>query len=339
MTLKTKILQANKKEDVLIAAELLRASELVAVATETVYGLAADAKNPKAVEKIFIAKDRPSNHPLIVHISSFEKINYWAKDISPLAKIIAKNFWPGPITLLLKKSENVSNVVTGGLDTIAIRIPQNTVLLELLDILDTGLAAPSANPHKRISPTTAQHVLDGLSGKIAAVLDNGPCGIGVESTILDLTVEVPTILRQGPITQIMIEDVLRTQVIIAHNHSSKVAGNMKEHYQPNTKASLMTFEEIKKYISSPKNSNQKFAIMHYSEFEIGIKSAFLNHIFQKMPLCKNDYARIMYQKLHELDAMKAHKILIEVPPKTAHWGDVLDRLSKATALNKIDHSS
>ncbi|MCX5924116.1 MAG: L-threonylcarbamoyladenylate synthase [Candidatus Dependentiae bacterium] len=333
MNKKTKLLQANKKADVLIAADLLRASELVAVATETVYGLAADAKNPSAVEKIFIAKDRPSNHPLIVHISSFEKINYWVKDISPLAETIAKNFWPGPITLLLKKAEHISNVVTGGLDTIAIRIPKNTVLLELLDILDTGLAAPSANPHKRISPTTAQHVLDGLNGKIAAVLDDGPCEVGVESTILDLTTETPTILRQGPITQAMIEAVLKTHVINAQNHSLKVAGNMKEHYQPHTKALLMTLEEIKKYLLEPKNSDQKFAIMHYSKFKNSANSQPTNHVFQKMPYNKKAYARIMYRKLHELDAMQVDQILIEEPPKKDIWGDILDRLTKATAKN------
>lgn len=329
----TKLLQANKKEDVLIAADLLRASELVAVPTETVYGLAADAKNPEAVQKIFVAKGRPLNHPLIVHISSFEKINYWVQEVSPLAKVIAERFWPGPITLLFKKAEHISPVVTGGLDTIAIRIPKNTVLLELLDILDTGLAAPSANPHKRISPTTAEHVLDGLSGKIAAVLDAGPCGVGVESTILDLTCKTPTILRQGPITQAMLEDVLQVPVKIAQDHSSRVAGNMKEHYQPHTKALLMTFKEIQEYILSPKNRDQMFAVMHYSEFENVVKNESTNTAFQKMPFDKKDYARIMYKTLHDLDAMQVDQILIEEPPKKDHWGDVWDRLSKATAKN------
>jgi L-threonylcarbamoyladenylate synthase len=331
MYLKTKHLQANKKEDVLIAADLLRASELVAVPTETVYGLAADAKNPIAVEKIFIAKDRPSNHPLIVHISSFEKIHYWATDISPLAQTIAKNFWPGPITLLLKKAEHVSGLVTGGLDTIALRIPQNEVLLELLDILDTGLAAPSANPHKKISPTTAQHVLDGLNGKIAAVLDDGPCGVGVESTILDLTVPIPTIVRQGPITQAMIEEVLQTPVITAHDHSIRVAGNMKEHYQPRTSSSLMTLEQIEEYLLSAKSSEQAIAVMHYSDFPTNKTYKPSKIIFQKMPAFKNDYAKIMYKTLHELDSLNIDQILIQEPPKTDDWGDILDRLSKATA--------
>jgi len=327
----TKLLQADKKEDVLIAADLLRALELVAVPTETVYGLAADAKNPEAVQKIFIAKGRPLNHPLIVHISSFEKISYWAQDISPLAQIIAQRFWPGPITLLLKKTDHVSPVVTGGLDTVAIRIPKKAVLLELLDILDTGLAAPSANPYKRISPTTAKHVLDGLGGKIAAVLDDGPCEVGVESTILDLTGPTPTILRQGPITQAMLEEALQTTVTIAHNHLLKVAGNMKEHYQPNTKASLMTLVEIEEYVSLEQNIGRKFAIMHYSEFENRAKHDSANVVVKKMPLDKNDYAKIMYKTLHDLDAIHADHILIEEPPKKDCWGDILDRLSKATA--------
>lgn len=328
---KTKLLQSNKKEDVMIAAELLRASELVAVPTETVYGLAADAKNSQAVEKIFLVKDRPSNHPLIVHISSFEKISYWVQDIPPLAKSIAKHFWPGPITILFKKAKHISPVVTGGLDTIAIRIPSSPVLIELLDILDTGLAAPSANPHKRISPTTAEHVLSGLSGKIAAVLDGGPCNVGVESTILDLTCEVPTILRQGPITQAMLEEVLSVPVIVPKDHVSKVAGNMKEHYQPHTQASLLSFDEIQKYITLFDNKDKHFAVMHHSEFEKSIIDRAGNVLFKKMPIDKDDYARIMYKVLHDLDAAHLDQILIEQPPKQNHWGDILDRLSKATA--------
>jgi len=331
MAQKTQLLQAHKKEDLLIAANLLRNGELVAVPTETVYGLAADAKNPQAVQKIFVAKDRPTNHPLIVHIASFEKIGYWVQEVPPLAAIIAKHFWPGPITLLFKKADHVSPVVTGGLDTIAIRIPDKLELLELLTMLDTGVAAPSANPHKRISPTTAEHVLESLSGKIAAVLDAGPCGVGVESTILDLTSEVPTILRQGPITQVMLERVLSVPVKVAQHHTSRVAGNMKEHYQPYTKSVLMTREQIQSYLVLPEHTNQKCAVMHYSGFENNMTTYLGNVIFHTMPHNKDDYARIMYQTLHALDALGVEVILIEEPPRQDHWGDVWDRLLKATA--------
>lgn len=231
MNIKTKILNANKEKDILEAISMIKRAQIIAVPTETVYGLAADARNVNAVEKIFTIKNRPSNHPLIVHIASFENLSEWAKDIPPVTIMIAKHFWPGPITLLLQKNDLVSDVVTGGLETIAIRIPQNEALLKMLNLLNTGIAAPSANPHKRISPTTAQHVMSGLSGKIDAVLDGGPCQIGVESTILDLTQSSRLrILRHGPITKKMLESILKVSIESTSIHLERVSGNMKRHY-------------------------------------------------------------------------------------------------------------
>lgn len=325
MNEKTKLLSADKKEDIATALLLLKQGFLVAVPTETVYGLAADARNAEAVKKIFMAKNRPPNHPLIVHIASFEKITDWAKDISSLAIILAKKFWPGPLTLLFNKKDSVDDIVTGGLETIALRVPQHPVLLELLNVLDTGLAAPSANPHKRISPTTAEHVIDGLSGKIAAVLDGGPCMIGLESTIVDLTGEIPRILRPGPITKKMLEDALQMSVIDECSHSVKVAGNMLVHYQPYTKTLLMTLDGIKSYILLPENKNKIFGIMHYSDFSSD--SEYLR--LQKMPVDKGGYARLMYKTLHDLDTINAYQILVETPPDDEQWNDIFDRLSKA----------
>ncbi len=330
MQQKTKLLQAHSPKDIATAIALLKDGQIVAVPTETVYGLAADAKNPDAVRNIFVAKGRPASHPLIVHIASCAKIHEWADHISPLASILAKQFWPGPLTLLLHKKPTVNDVVTGGLPTIALRVPQHPLLLEILETLDTGLAAPSANQHKRLSPTTAQHVMDGLAGNIAAVLDGGPCSFGLESTIVDLTGSTPTILRPGPITQQMLEDTLGMVVLAPEHHTEHVAGNMVVHYQPRTQTVLMPLRALQEYLLAPENSTKKLAIMHYSS--ISLKAT--NVLFQVMPQDKAAYARAMYQVLHQLDKAGVEQILIETPPNNIAWRDVLDRLTKASAYDK-----
>ena len=191
----------NGDEAVNQAVQLLQQGECVALPTETVYGLAADAANAQAVDKIFAAKGRPKNHPLIVHIPDVSHLEKWAADIPATAYALAEQFWPGPLTLLLKKAPHVDGVVTGGLDTIALRVPAHPLFLSVLAQLDSGLAAPSANRYKQLSPTIAEQVSKGLQGRIAAVLDGGPCAHGLESTIVDLVSDLPRILRAGPITK------------------------------------------------------------------------------------------------------------------------------------------
>jgi len=329
MNKKTKILNADKEQDIVEAVSIIQRGEIVAVPTETVYGLAADARNVDAVKKIFAVKNRPANHPLIVHIASFEKLSEWAKDIPPVAAIIAKHFWPGPITLLLKKNDLVNDVVTGGLNTIAIRVPHNKAFLKMLELLNTGLAAPSANPHKRISPTTAQHVMSGLSGKIEAILDGGPCQIGVESTILDVTKDRISILRHGPITKKMIEDVLKVSIDSPLVHGENVPGNMKIHYQPYTQTLLMSFDEIKRRLSEPMDEEKVFGIIHYSDLVCLHK----NIKAERLPSDKNGYSKLLYQALHAMDGIGACQIWVETPPLEDDWSDVLDRLSKASATD------
>ena len=329
MNIKTKILNAHEENDILEAVSMIQRGQIIAVPTETVYGLAADARNVNAVEKIFTVKNRPSNHPLIVHIASFEKLSEWAKDIPPIARIIAEHFWPGPITLLLKKNDLVNNVVTGGLETIALRIPNNKALLKILHLLNTGLAAPSANPHKRISPTTSEHVMSGLSGKIDAILDGGPCHVGIESTILDLTENRIRILRHGPITKKMLENVLKIPIESPSTHLKSVPGNMKNHYQPYTTTLLMSLDEIKKQLSLAANQDKLFGVIHYSD----LSSVYHNAKTILLKKNKNEYARKIYQVLHELDKINAYQILIETPPHEETWSDILDRLSKASFID------
>lgn len=323
--IQTRILSSEVENDIFTAIDLIQKGELVAVPTETVYGLAADARNIDAVRKIFIAKNRPITHPLIVHIASFEKIHQWVKSVPPAALRLAEVFWPGPLTLILEKHDNVNDFITGGLNTIAIRVPKNESLLKILNILDTGLAAPSANPHTRISPTTAEHVMYGLSDKIAAILDAGPCQVGMESTILDLTLATPRILRHGPLSKEMLEDVLKISVDDPKNHSENVPGNMSNHYQPNTKAQLMALPEIESLISAPLSVRKFYGIIHYSV----ISRKHSNVLSIKMPINNSTYRRMLYSALHDLDNSGVDEILIESPPNDMSWFDILDRVSKA----------
>ncbi|MER2553218.1 MAG: L-threonylcarbamoyladenylate synthase, partial [Thauera sp.] len=188
------------------AAALLRAGDLVGMPTETVYGLAADALNPDAVNKIFAAKGRPADHPLIVHLPSVEHLPRWAAAIPKDVIALARAFWPGPLTLILRRTPEVPDEVTGGQDTVGVRVPSHPVALALLRVFDGGLAAPSANRFGRISPTTAAHVYEELGERVALILDGGACEVGIESTILDFSRDVPEILRPGAIGP---EDIAR----------------------------------------------------------------------------------------------------------------------------------
>lgn len=205
--MKTLIVDAEDEQALSNAALALSQGQLVAFPTETVYGLGADALNPVAVKNIFEAKGRPSDNPLIVHIAEGSQLNGLVRDIPPLAKSLMDAFWPGPLTLVFKRSHKVPDVITAGLDTVAVRMPDNPVALELIKRSGVPVAAPSANLSGRPSPTCARHVAEDLMGRIAYIIDGGSCSVGVESTVLDITAEVPVILRPGGITREMLEKV------------------------------------------------------------------------------------------------------------------------------------
>ena len=225
------------------AAEIIRQGGLVAFPTETVYGLGADAKNPKAAAKIYAAKGRPSDNPLIVHIAGFEDLFQIVETLPEQAKVLADKFWPGPLTMIFKKNQNIPYETTGGLDTVAVRMPNHPVALALIRESGCMIAAPSANASGRPSPTLAEHVKEDLEGKIPLILDGGEVGIGIESTIIDLTEEIPMILRPGYITKEMLERVIGTVKIdpgILQQDSlarPKAPGMKYRHYAP--KAELM----------------------------------------------------------------------------------------------------
>ena len=214
------------------AAALLAQGRLVGLPTETVYGLAADARNPEAVRAIFALKQRPADHPLIVHIGSVEELHDWAAEVPPAALALARAFWPGPLTLVLPARPDVPRVVTGGLDTVALRMPAHPLALALLRRFGRGVAAPSANRHLHVSPTTAEHVRAEFGDALPLVLDGGPCTVGIESTIVDVSTDTPRILRPGRISAAEIADCVQKDVDLRPAAGTRSPGLMKRHYSP-----------------------------------------------------------------------------------------------------------
>lgn len=254
------------------AAQLIRDGELVAFPTETVYGLGADALNPQASKKIYAAKGRPSDNPLIVHIAKFEDLEEIAKEVPQEAKKLADAFWPGPLTMIVNKNEKVPYETTGGMDTVAIRMPNHPVALELIRQSGCLIAAPSANTSGRPSPTLAEHVAEDLGGRIPMILDGGEVGIGIESTIIDLTEKIPMILRPGYITKEMLEAVIGTVqtdpgIIAADSTKKPKAPGMKyRHYAP--KANLMLIDGAKDAVVD--KINELTDAMHSEDKKVGI---------------------------------------------------------------------
>ncbi len=333
----TEYLLAEEPSQVARAAQLLTAGKLVAVPTETVYGLAADASNPAAVAQIFTAKGRPANHPLIVHIAHPDELHKWAEQIPAAAYTLAAQFWPGPLTLLLKKAPQVDAIVTGGQPNIALRIPAHPVMLSLLQMTALGLAAPSANPYQQVSPTQAKHVAAGLGGKIDAVLDGGSCAFGMESTILDLTQPEPRILRNGPITAAAIAECLGCDVAQPQHHDVAISGNKRQHYQPRKPLHIIDTDEL---IGRLGQTTQQIAVVAYSEPLNTALANLLTHNpaatnTQCSFIChpaspeKKHYAHALYSTLHELDTLAIDAIWIERPPQSPEWNDVNDRLERA----------
>lgn len=333
--MKTKIVNHKEPYALNQAVELLLQGDVVALPTETVYGLAANASDPVALKKIFEAKGRPSNHPLIVHIQSVAELSKWAINIPEQAYQLAAAFWPGPLTLVLEKAPWVPCEVTGGQKTIAVRVPANLVMQTVLNLSGLGLAAPSANPYQKISATTAEHVYAGLAGRISMIIDGGSCALGIESTILDVTHTPPRILRAGPLTARDIAAVLSQDIDAPREHSISISGNKKSHYQPNATLFLMSAEEIKKVLVTMKGN---LGIFFYSahlrdDLLVIIRNSIPNHnvLLKQLPKEKVGYAELMYTTLHELDMASVDNILVEHPPNTEEWLDVNDRLKRASS--------
>jgi L-threonylcarbamoyladenylate synthase len=312
------------------AVQILRAGGLVAFPTETVYGLGADATSDPAVRKIFAAKGRPATNPLIVHVADIDVAKRYTTDWSPAAQTLAATYWPGPLTLVLPKTRDIPDVVTAGKQTVGLRAPDHPLALELLRAFDGPIAAPSANRSNRVSPTTAQHVREELGESVDLILDGGPCAVGIESTVLDLSTDVPRILRPGAVTRKQIEFILGPVQLGERITNDDVAasspGQHAVHYAPRTPA--YRFETPQRgliQIDEPDGRPNGLIAVGTMRDEVKKWDRIV-----AMPREPGLYARHLYEVLRELDAMGLAKLFVEMPPDTLEWAAVRDRLFRAT---------
>jgi L-threonylcarbamoyladenylate synthase len=308
------------------AARHLKAGDLVAFPTETVYGLGADATNLQAVARIYSVKGRPNDHPLIVHIAAMERMGDWARDVPEYAIALARSFWPGPMTLILKRSELAGDFITGGQDSVGVRVPDHVVAIALLEAFENaggkGVAAPSANRFGHVSPTTAAAVIEELGGFLSyedLIIDGGPCAIGVESTIIDCTGDAPRVLRPGAISEVMINDCTRSffmpkpnslQPLVPQN--IRVSGSLENHYAPRAKV----------FLDQIPISGQGYIALSSIETPQGV-------IRLASPKNEEEFAQVLYKSLREADALGLIEIVVDQPIGEGIALAIRDRLERA----------
>lgn len=320
------------------AVRILEKGGLVAMPTETVYGLAANADDESAVTNTYLAKGRPMNHPLIVHVAGAEDIPWWA-EMTPEAELLAKTYWPGPLTLVLKKKPRCGLWVTGGQDTVALRCPSHPWAHALLAAFSgpghRGLTAPSANSFGRISPSCARHVALDLGvkpeGRLDLILDGGTCEYGIESTMVNLASARPEILRHGIVTREMLEQTLGRPVPDAGSDAPRASGRLKSHYAPNTRAELVPAGELAARAAEISRDGGRVAVLAPAELRDAVAHAADVALWLDAPEDALHYGAFLYEALHELDASGATRILIAEPPREPEWAAVDDRLGRATA--------
>ena len=308
------------------AVAILRAGGVVAFPTETVYGLGADARSAEAVRKIFAAKGRPPTNPLIVHISGVAMAKLYAAEWPDSARRLAQKFWPGPLTLVLPRFRTIAPNVSAGLDTVGLRMPNHPLALKLIQRFDGPIAAPSANRSNHISPTTAQHVREELGNAVDLILDGGPCTVGIESTVLDLTLTRPKILRPGGITRAQIEKVVgpvdAKDLLTEVSTPASSPGQHETHYAPRTPAYRFDFGGRD---AVETRANSGFVTLGAVR---DIQRRGLSTIV--LTTSPVEYAHHLYGVLRDLDAMGLDAIYIEMPPDRPEWAAVRDRLIRAT---------
>jgi len=306
------------------AVELLRGGEAVAFPTETVYGLGADASNADAVAKIFALKGRPETHPVIVHLADAGALGAWAREVPEGASKLAHAFWPGPLTLILKRADGVLDAVTGGQDTVGLRIPSHPVARGLLAAFGGGIAAPSANKFGRVSPTIAMHVFSDFVHAVPLVLDGGACAVGIESTIVDFSGGHARLLRPGGVPAVAIEAVLGEPLAAADRAAPRAPGSHNVHYAPRAQVKLVRRVEMLETLSSHKG--RRLGVL---ALEVSVPR--LNHALQRVvPVVAAQYAHELYGALRALDAQNVDVILVEAPPQSPAWQAINDRLARAT---------
>jgi L-threonylcarbamoyladenylate synthase len=310
------------------AISVLRAGGLLGLPTETVYGLAAIATDEKAVRRIYEVKGRPLDHPVIVHIGSIAELDIWGDEISSDTRLLAEKFWPGPLTVIVKRKAIAGDWLTGGQDTVALRMPSHPVALKILQELGTGLAAPSANRFGSVSPTTAQHVIadlqDYLNADLDAVIDGGPCEVGVESTIVNCTTKHPNVLRPGAITQVEIDAALNVKKVELETSQIKAPGLLESHYSP--KAKVLLAENESDLLKLMKLIPVKQFVGLIAQEKIGTPNGCIR---LAMPQSNNDYAYVLYEALREGDRQSLQTIIAVMPEGDDIAIAIRDRLAKA----------
>ena len=326
--------------EVRAAADALRAGQLVGFPTETVYGLGADATNPEALHRLYAAKGRPADHPVIVHLGACaafgdDAFGGWAVDVSSAALRLGEQWWPGPLTLVVRAADRVSRVATGGLDTVGLRVPAHPMALELLAEFDGGIAAPSANRFGRVSPTTAGAVRAEFGDEIAMVLEGGPCAVGVESTIVDCTGSHAAVLRPGAITAEMIAELLGAPPRIGG--STRAPGTLASHYAPLARGELVDPKELRARLAALRGGGQRVGVIEWGSpgpgDDPGGPSA--DHSDSVVTLATvstaEEYAHELYSALRKADECGVDLILAVTPPLDGVGIAVADRLRRAAS--------
>ncbi len=316
-----------------LALDALRRGECVGLPTETVYGLAADGTNPSAIGRIFAIKGRPANHPLILHIGQVSWLKRYCVRVPQSAYLLTERFWPGPLTLVLWRADSIPDELTGGLDTVAVRMPAHDVALGVLRALDKPLAAPSANRFGAVSPTCRAHVVGDFGDEVPLVLEGGACAIGVESTILDLTREIPRVLRPGGVTRGELEGVLQCEVAGDDGQGPPAPGTLESHYSPRARVQVLSADRLESTWASLSGDVARVGVM--------CPSALLSPAFAQSRGRHISWghtpeaaARSLYRSLRALDEEGCDHILVVAPPVDGIGAALADRLKRASAVNE-----
>lgn len=312
--------------DIDAAVAALRRGEVIGMPTETVYGLAADARNPVAIARIFATKGRPADHPVIVHLADAAELDAWALDIPAAARVLADQFWPGPLTLILRRRPEVLDALTGGQATVGLRVPAHPVAATLLRAFGGALAAPSANRFGRISPTTAAHVRDEFGDAVPIVLDGGASAVGLESTIVDLSRGTARILRPGAILRSQIEAWIGPLADAELASAPRVSGALAAHYAPGKPLVLIPAAEISAPTLRPDGDTLWIGMERIPDASLGIC----------LGADPASYGHDLYAALRELDARPGSRIAVVLPPTGEAWAAVHDRLTRAAAGSGIE---
>jgi L-threonylcarbamoyladenylate synthase len=319
------------QEEIDRAVEALREGEVIAFPTETVYGLGADAQNPEAVRRVYELKGRPATHPLIVHIDHPRLLERWALTVPPAAQALAGKFWPGPLTLVLRRAPAVDLAITGGQDTVALRVPAHPVAQQLLRAFGSGIAAPSANRYGHVSPTRAEHVREEFGDDVRLVLDGGDCKFGLESTIVSCVDSVPRVLRPGSITLTQLRAAVPEVEGGAGRDAPRVPGSDVKHYAPSTPLSIVTSATLEEVVAQLTADGGRVAVLAMRPPRTANKYMTWVNAGRRADV----YARELYVSLRTLDKSGAREILVEEVPEGEAWDAIRDRLHRAATAENV----